>query len=107
MTGKLVEIPCTEWPAWIHKSYWNRTNNSNQHKYVVQVRRKIALHKLKRFCRPIDTAMFRNLKFSRDTDNNQSNEEMLESINLNYFSYHDSQLQFLKCTTCNHRDYKN
>ena len=101
MSDKLVEIPCTVCPAWIHKSYWNGHINSNQHKYMVQVRRKIALDKLKRFRRPIGTAMFRNLEVSRDTDNPQSN-ELLESLSLSCFSNHDSQLQILKC-----KDYKN
>ena len=91
MSEKLVEIPCTVCPAWIHKSYWNRHINSNQHKYIVQVRRKIDLDKLKRFRRPIFTAMFWNLEVSRDTDFPKSNEEMLESLNLNSFSKHDSQ----------------
>ena len=74
---------------------------------MMQVRRKFALDKLKRFRRPTDTAMFRNLEVSRDIDNHQSDEEMLESLNFNYFSKHDSQLQFLKCSTCTPKDYKN
>ena len=77
-----VEISCTVFPAWVHKSYWNRHINSDQHKYMLQVRRKIALDKLKRIRRPLDTAMFRNVEVSRDTENPQSNEMLVSQFEL-------------------------
>ena len=52
-------------------------------------------------------AMFGNPEVSKDTHNPQSDEEMLESINLKCFSNHDSEHQFLKYSVCNIINYKN